>query len=53
MIIVFTFFMSLERRSIKEFLYKVSPKSVSTYLAPREDVFLHVLKTWMKGQIIL
>lgn len=53
MIVVFTFFMSLERRSIKEFLYQVFPKRMSDYLMLREDTFLQVLGAWIKGQMIL
>lgn len=53
MIGVFTFFMSLERRSIKEFIYTVSPKKTREYLISREETFLKVLSAWMKGQVIL
>lgn len=53
MILVFTFFMSLERKSIRKFLYQVFPKKVSTYLEGREESFLLVLKQWIRGQIIL
>ncbi|NDK19845.1 AI-2E family transporter [Candidatus Gracilibacteria bacterium] len=53
MILVFTFFMSLERHSIKKFLYRIFPKNISTYLLFREDSFLRVLRSWLKGQLIL
>lgn len=48
MIIVFTFFMILERLSIKKFLYQIFPKKLENYLIKREDSFLHVLSSWMK-----
>lgn len=51
--VVFTFFMSLERRSIKEFLYNVLPGSIRGYLVRREETLLHILRSWMKGQAIL
>lgn len=53
MIIVFTFFMTLERRSIKEFLYRISPTPIREYLVLREDSFLRVLGAWLQGQLIL
>jgi len=48
MIIVFTFFMILERLSIKKFLYQIFPRKIENYLIKREDSFLHVLSSWMK-----
>lgn len=53
MIGIFTFFMSLERQSIKKFLYQISPINIRKYLLRREDSFLQILGAWMKGQIIL
>jgi len=53
MIVVFTFFMSLERHSIKKFLYRIFPGKITEYLISREDSFLQVLASWMKGQMIL
>lgn len=53
MIGVFTFFISLERHAIKDFLYTVFPKKIQMYLLSREDSFLVVLSAWMKGQVIL
>lgn len=53
MIGVFTFFMSLERRSIKTFLYMLFGNRIRTYMMSREDSFLHVLSAWMRGQLIL
>lgn len=53
MIGVFTFFMSLERHTIKEFLYDIFPGHIRGYLVRREDAFLHILLSWMKGQAIL
>ena len=53
MIVVFTFFMSLERHAIKEFLYEVFPKNIREYLILREDSFLRVLGAWMRGQLLL
>lgn len=53
MIGIFTFFMSLERHSIKKFLYQVFPNNISSYLLSREDSFLRVLRAWLKGQLIL
>lgn len=53
MIAVFTFFMSLERRSIKTFLYGVFPERIRAYLVRREDNFLQVLGSWIRGQMML
>ncbi|MDD2891396.1 MAG: AI-2E family transporter [Candidatus Gracilibacteria bacterium] len=53
MIGIFTFFMSLERHSIKEFLYRAFPKNISSYLSSRENSFLGVLRAWLRGQLIL
>ncbi|MFA6091056.1 MAG: AI-2E family transporter [Candidatus Gracilibacteria bacterium] len=53
MIGVFTFFMSLERQTIRNFLYQIFPKNMREYLMHRESSFLQVLSAWMKGQIIL
>lgn len=53
MIVVFTFFMGLERRAIKEFLYAVFPRKISSYLRLRENSFLRVLGAWFRGQLIL
>lgn len=53
MIGIFTFFMSLERMAIKTFLYKIAPDNLWKYLIQRESSFIHVLSSWMKGQIIL
>lgn len=53
MIVVFTFFMSLERRTIKGFLYEIFPDTVTTYLRFRENDFLRVLSLWIRGQLLL
>lgn len=53
MIVVFTFFMSLERRTIKGFLYEILPDTVTTYLRSRENDFLRVLSLWIRGQLLL
>lgn len=53
MIVVFTFFMSLERRTIKGFLYEIFPDNITTYLRSRENDFLRILSLWIRGQLLL
>ncbi|MDD2916847.1 MAG: AI-2E family transporter [Candidatus Gracilibacteria bacterium] len=53
MIGVFTFFMSLERHAIREFIHTILPGNIRMYVLKREGSFLQVLSSWMRGQIIL
>jgi len=48
MIVVFTFFMSLERREIKNFLYRAFPENLTVYLRSREDSFSRILSLWIR-----
>jgi predicted PurR-regulated permease PerM len=53
MIIIFTFFIVLERKNIRKIFYEVLPKNTSLYLKKREGDIVHNLYHWLKWQLIL
>ncbi|MDD2487482.1 MAG: AI-2E family transporter [Candidatus Gracilibacteria bacterium] len=50
---IFAFFIALERKDIKNFFYKITPRDLSKYLEKKEDIIMSTLNNWLKGQIIL
>lgn len=53
LIFIFTFFIWLERKEIKDFFYKIIPLNISNYLKSREDKIINSLHSWLKSQLIL
>ena len=53
MVVVFTFFITFERRAIRVFLYDILPGRVSKYLRSREKDVSRALSAWIRGQILL
>ncbi|MDP2090735.1 MAG: AI-2E family transporter [Candidatus Gracilibacteria bacterium] len=53
MLFIFTFFIALERKGIRQFFYDIIPKKTSKYLLHKEDKILKSLNDWIKGQLIL
>lgn len=50
---LFTFFILLERKSIRKWFYAILPKNISLYLYENEINITKVLTEWLKWQIIL
>ena len=53
MVFIFTFFISLERKSIRKFFYKIIPYDFSKYLLNNEKDVVSTLGEWFKWQIII
>lgn len=53
MILVFTFFMSLERASIRRLIYDLLPSRTVAYLRTKEKPIGDILTAWIRGQILL
>ncbi len=52
-ICIFTFFIALERKDIRNFFYKILPKNISVYIERKEDSIVNTLSNWLKSQCIL
>lgn len=50
---IFTFFIALERKQIREFFYKIIPVKTSKYLTSKEPIIINTLWNWVKWQILL
>ncbi len=53
MVLVLTFFIVLERHSIKNFFYEIIPNNISRYLKKREENIIDSLYDWLKWQFLL
>lgn len=53
LLVIFTFFMAIERKDIRKFTYDVLPEKFSSYFKNREDKISESLAWWMKWQILL
>ncbi|MDD2871617.1 MAG: AI-2E family transporter [Candidatus Gracilibacteria bacterium] len=53
MLFLFTFFIALERKGIRQFFYDIIPSETSKYLLKKEDKILKSLSDWFRGQMIL
>lgn len=53
MMFLFTFFIVLERKNIREIFYAILPKKLSEYVYDNEDEVTDILKVWLKWQLIL
>lgn len=53
MVLIFTFFIVLERHKIKHFFYDIIPNKVSHYLNNREEQIIDSLYDWLKWQFLL
>lgn len=53
LIFLFTFFIVLERKKIREFFYAILPKDLSKYFYENENKIINMLNTWLKWQLIL
>ena len=53
LVFIFSFFISLERKNIREFFYKVIPARYSKYILSKEDRIINNLTSWLKWQLIL
>ncbi|MDD3302480.1 MAG: AI-2E family transporter [Candidatus Gracilibacteria bacterium] len=52
-VFLFTFFIVLERKDIRQLFYAILPKKLSEYIFDNEKEVIHILTIWMKGQMIL
>ncbi len=50
---IFTFFIALERKTIRIFFYKIIPENISRYLLLKESKIVWVLTIWLRSQFIL
>lgn len=53
MVLIFTFFIALERKQIRKFFYDILPKKISKNLKKTEPEIVTTLYSWLKWQIIL
>ncbi len=53
LVFIFSFFISLERKQIVEFFYKILPVKISSYIKTKEKTIVENLYFWFKWQIIL
>lgn len=53
MLFLFTFFIALERKWIRQFFYDIIPSETSKYLLKKEDKILKSLSDWFRWQMIL
>lgn len=53
LLFIFTFFLSLERRQIRSFFYKILPERYSKYILSKEWDIVNTLYNWLKSQLIL
>lgn len=53
LVFLFTFFIVLERKNIREVFYAILPKNLSKYFYEHEDKVIHILNVWLKWQLIL
>lgn len=53
LLIIFTFFIALERKQIRSFFYTILPKKTSKYILSKETSVVDTLYNWLKSQIIL
>lgn len=53
LLVVFTFFIALERFQIRLFFYKIIPVNLSKYLLSKEETIVNSLHNWLKWQLLL
>jgi predicted PurR-regulated permease PerM len=53
LVLIFTFFLVLERHSAKAFFYRTAPATIAEFFRKREDRVVSVLSAWLRGQAIL
>gem|GEM_PF-5307975 len=53
LLFIFTFFIAIERKEIRNFFYKILPNSYSSYLLKKEPEVVNTLYNWLKSQLIL
>ncbi len=53
MILLFTFFIVLERKTLRSFFYAILPLNVSKYIYENEKKVIDTLFVWLKWQLIL
>lgn len=53
LLFIFTFFISLERKQIRSFFYKMLPERYSRYILAKEPEIINTLYNWLKSQLIL
>ncbi len=53
LVFVFSFFIVLERKQIREFFYKIIPEELSKNILSKEEKIVNNLYNWLKWQIIL
>lgn len=53
MILLFTFFIVLERKNLRNFFYAIMPLKISKYIHNNEKEVINTLSIWLKWQIIL
>ncbi len=53
LLFIFTFFIALERKQIRQFFYDVIPENISSYLFSRESQIVNTLSNWLKSQLLL
>lgn len=53
MIFIFTFFIILERKQVRNFFYSILPLNISKYIYEREKEVVKTLSEWLKWQLVL
>lgn len=53
MVMIFTFFVALERSNIRFFLHSILPRKMTEYLISREKQISKSLSAWIRGQMLL
>ncbi len=53
LLVVFTFFLTLERHAVRNFFYRAAPKAVSGFVREKEGRIVTMLSSWVKGQTLL
>lgn len=53
LVFIFTFFIALERKNIREFFYKILPENIRKNILLKEKEIIDNLYNWLKWQIIL
>lgn len=53
LVFIFSFFVALERKEIRNFIYKILPIWYSKYIESKEPLIINSLSNWLRWQFIL
>ncbi|EKE29378.1 MAG: protein of unknown function UPF0118 [uncultured bacterium (gcode 4)] len=53
LVLIFAFFIALERKNVRNFFYKALPENASKYILSREATIVSTLSGWFRWQVIL